>query len=376
MVQESGFRSEEEFFAAREQQAAEAKRDRARAEGLWKQLQRSGEPQAWRDRVLAEPKYHHWTFCEKLCHESAELADEDPARAGELAGLALDLVPKLPLSTRRASALQEYIWMHIGNVCRGRGDLKGAEGAFAKAKEFFLEGIMPTLPSPLIRGHLDALESALLRDQGRLREAVEKIVSALSLGSERSPYRPAIWLEKGRLERRLGQTEEALKSVVRASDLAVDSTDWRLRLRILIELGSLYCALGRHEEVTKAPAAVLKEAKKYPAEHARLLILEGRAAAGRGRIEEAEAALEKGRAVSAKAAAGDLVLLSLELAVLYAKEGRSQDLRGLAEPTLRLAESLRREAAATLRLFCRLAEHEKITAERAEQFLRDIARMI
>lgn len=376
MVQESGFLSNEEFIAAREQQAAEAKRDRARAEDLWKQLQRSGEPQAWRDRVLAEPQYHHWTFCEKLCHESAELADEDPARAGELAGLALDLVPKLTISKRRASALQEYIWMHIGNVCRGRGDLKSAAEAFEKAKEFFLEGIMPTLPGPLIRGHLEALESALLRDQGRLPEAAKKINEAITLGSERSPYRPAIWLEKGRLERRLGQTEEALKSVLRASDLAVDSTDGRLRLRILIELGSLYCALGRHEEVKKAPAAVLNSAKKYPAEHARLLILEGRAAAGRGRIKEAEAALEKGRAVSAKAAAGDLVLLSLELAVLYAKEGRSQDLRSLAEPTLKLAESVRREAAATLRLFCRLADQEKITAERAEQFFRDVARMI
>jgi tetratricopeptide (TPR) repeat protein len=376
MVQESGFLSNEEFFAAREQQAAEAKRDRARAEDLWKQLQRSGEPQAWRDQVLAEPKYHLWTVCEKLCHESAELADDDPARAGELAGLALELVPKLTISKSRASALQEYIWMHIGNVCRGRGDLKRAAEAFEKAKEFFLDGIMPTLPGSLIRGHLEALESALLRDQGRLREAVEKIGSAITLGSERSPYRPAIWLEKGRLERRLGQTEEALKSVLRAGELAIDSTDWRLRLRILIELGSLYCALGQHEEVTKATAAVLNEARKHPAEHARLLILEGRAAAGRGRIKEAEAALQKGRAVSAKAAAGDLVLLSLELAVLYAKKGRSRDLRSLAEPTLKLAESLRREAAATLRLFCRLAEQEKISVERAEQFLRDFVRMI
>jgi len=376
MVQESGFRSEEEFFAAREQQAAEAKRDRARAEDLWKQLQRSGESQAWRDRVLAEPRFHHWTFCEKLCHESAELADEDPARAGELAGLALDLVPKVTLSKRRASALQEYIWMHIGNVCRGRGDLKGAEEAFEKAREFFLEGIMPTLPSPLIRGHLEALKSALLRDQGRLPEAVKKINEAITPGSERSPYRPAIWLEKGRLERRLGQTEEARKSLLRANDLAIESTDWRLRLRILIELGSLYCAVGQHEEVTKAPVIVLNHAKQYPVEHARLLILQGRAAAGRGRIKEAEAALQKGRAVTAKAAVGDLVLLSLELAVLYAKEGRSQDLRSLAEPTLKLAQSIRREAAATLRLFCRLAEQEKITAERAEQFLQDIARMI
>jgi tetratricopeptide (TPR) repeat protein len=210
MVQESGFRSNEEFMAARDQQAAEATRDRARAEDLWRQLQRSGEPQVWRDRVLGEPEFQSWTFCEKLCHESAELADEDPARAGELAGLALDLVPTLSLSSPRRAALQEYIWMHIGNVCRGRGDLKGAEEAFEKAKEFFLEGMMGTLPGPLVRGHLEALESALLRDLGRLPEAVKKMDSALTLGAERSPSRPAFWLEKGRLQRRLGQPAEAV----------------------------------------------------------------------------------------------------------------------------------------------------------------------
>lgn len=376
MPDEPLIRSNEDFIAARDRQAAEAQRDRARAEGLWRQLQSGGEPAAWRERVLADSEFHLWTFCERLCHESAELADEDPARAGELAGLALDLVPKLALPKNRLSALQEYIWMHIGNVCRGRGDFQGAAEAFERAKEHFLDGMMGTLPGSLVRGHLEALESALLRDQGRLSEALKKINSALTLGADRSPGQSAFWLEKGRLQRRLGQPEEALRSVLRANEVASASTEPRLRLRILIELGSLYCDLGRHDEIPKTPAAVLKEAETFPVEQLRLQILEGRAHAGRGHLKEAEAALQKGRAALHKAAAGDLVLLALEIGVLYAREGRNQDLRNLAEPTLRLAENLPRDAVATLKLFCRLAEQEKVTVERAGQFLRDVSRMV
>jgi hypothetical protein len=62
---------------------------------------------------------------------------------------------------------------------------------------------------------------------------------------------------------------------------------------------------------------------------------------------------------------------------LCARRGRTAELKELAEQTLRLAENpgLGREAAATLKLWCRLAAQEKLSFERAIQFVRDFSRV-
>lgn len=155
-------RSNEEFFVARDRQTAEAKKERARAEGLWRRLEASGEPKVWRE-LLADPEFQSWTLCEKLCRESAWLADEDAGRAGELMELALEMLPRLALEKDRRAALEEYVWMHVGNVCRARGDLKSAEEAFGRTKEHFLGGLRDSLPGAMERVRLALLEFALLR---------------------------------------------------------------------------------------------------------------------------------------------------------------------------------------------------------------------
>ncbi|HEX7186464.1 MAG TPA: hypothetical protein VF756_31880 [Thermoanaerobaculia bacterium] len=377
MDDEPEIRSGEDFVAARDREVSEARKERARAAGLWRRLQDAGEPRAWRDLVLDDPDFQSWGLCETLCHESAALADEDARRAGELAELALELAPRLSLPKTRHAALQEYVWMHVGNVCRGRGDLARAEEAFEKAKEFFLDGIGGILPGVLDRSRLTALEAAVLRDRGSLAEALSKIDFAIQLSDRRDATRPAYLLERGHLYRRLGQLEPALEALAEAEKLASDSSDPRLLVRIQIELRSALCDLGRYAEIRKLPAAVQKAAAKLPAAQARLLYLEGRAAAGLGRMKEAEAALRKLRADPDRAV-GDLALLSLEVAALYARQEQTAELRELAEQTLPLAQDpkLRREAAATLKLFCRLAAQDKMTAERAAQFARDFSRIV
>jgi len=369
-------RSNEEFIAARDRQADEAKKERARAEGLWQRLEASGEPKAWRE-PLADPEFQSWALCEKLCRESAWLADEDAGRAGELMELAMEMVPRLALEESRRAALEEYVWKHVGNVCRARGDLRSAEDAFGRTKEHFLDGIRDSLPGPLERARLAVLESALLCDQGNQPESLRQMNHAMSLTSAGDSSLVAeVLLEKGCLHRRLSQSGEAHWALSLAAERAPENADPRLLLRIHIALGNVLCDLGRHGEVKALSAPRRREAGRSAIERSRLVALEGRIAVGLGRLQEAEAAMRKLRADPPGRAAADLALLSLEISALYVREGKIPELRDLAGEMLRLVEAphLSREAAATLKLFCRLAGQDKLTAERAAQFGRDFPR--
>jgi hypothetical protein len=368
------FRTPEEWVAAREGQASEAKRERARADKLWKRLT-SVDRREWRDRVLSAPEFHVWTFCEKLCDESAALADDDPAQAFELAQLALELVPEIPGDDKLLCGIQRYIWMHLGNAFRARGDLKKTEEAFQRAGELLVGSFAGSLPSLIRHDRLAVLEAALLRDQGDLVEALRKIQHALPLTGE-SPLLPSLFWEEGRLYRRLGRQEKALEALERAARACRQATDRRLLARIQIELGNVRCDLGRHAEVKEVPASVRKAAESFPLERVRLLCLKGRVAAGLGRVEEARAVLDQACAESHPRIVPELAMLSLETGALYARQAQTAELKGLAEQTLRLVEAgaLEREVGSTLKLWCKLAAQGTLGFERATQFVRDWTR--
>jgi tetratricopeptide (TPR) repeat protein len=371
------FRSNEEWAAARDSQAVEAAEERTRAEKLWLRLQDSGDRRAWRERVLSEPEFHSWAFCEKLCNESAELADDDHAEAFELAGLALELVSEIPGDEKLLCGIQHYAWMHLGNAFRARGDLKKAEEAFEQAGAFFLGSITGSLPSLVLHHRTAGLEAALSRDKGDFAEALRKINHGISLAGSHPAYRSSLYLEEARLHRRLGRAEKALQALDWAERAAQGSGNGRLLARLTIELGNILCDLGRHGEVMKVPARVRKAAESFPLERARLLCLEGRVAVGLERLAEARAVLEKARASIHERAVPDLALLSLETGALYAHQGKLAELKSLAEQTLRLVEvsGLDREVAAPLKLWCRLAAQDKLSPERATRFVHDWIRV-
>jgi tetratricopeptide (TPR) repeat protein len=363
-------RSPEEWVAARDRQAAEAVKERACAEKLWRRLA-AGDRSLWRDHVLGEPEFQVWAFCEKLCNESAELADDDPDPAFELAQLALELVPKTHADEKLLCGIQQYVWMHIGNAFRARGDWTKAEESFKQAGEFLLGSMAGSLPSVILRERLAGLEAALLRDQGDLVEALRKIHHAISLAGDRGVYRSSLLLEEARLHRRLGRPEEALQVLGWAERDAQSSIEGRLLVRIEIELGNARCDLGRHAEVEKVPGRVRKTAESFPLERARLLCLEGRVAAGLGRLEKARAILKKARTEIDARVVPELVLLSLETGALCVRQGKTTELKSLAEQTLQLVEAadLKGAVAATLKLWCRLAARDKLSFEHATRFV-------
>ncbi|HTQ81117.1 MAG TPA: hypothetical protein VMM92_14050, partial [Thermoanaerobaculia bacterium] len=96
----------------------------------------------------------------------------------------------------------------------------------------------------------------------------------------------------------------------------------------------------------------------------RLRWIEGRVAAGLDRLEEAEAALLEVRSgFVADENAYDAALTSLDLAAVYARQGRTAETKHLAAEILPIFRSreIHREAIAALHFFQSAAEMERLT---------------
>ncbi|HBL26918.1 MAG TPA: hypothetical protein DD490_08800 [Acidobacteria bacterium] len=357
------------WIAERDRRIAETARERAHAVTLWRRLQKTDRA-TWKETVAGDAEYHRMAFCEKLCDESVELAEDDADAAQVLVELALDLVPEVSGDRHQIGAIQEYIWKHVANVFRARGDLRKAQGAFEKAAEYFLQGISGSQPTLIQRDRLALLDSALHRDRGDLVEAGRLLDHATSLSDKGTAA--MIFLERARLQRQLTHPDKALDTLSLANRRA-EGGEPLLLLRLAIEEADILCDLRRFADVKKLPAALRKAAESHPLERARLLCLEGRILAGRGDLDGAVAALEKARKAQHPRAAAGLALLYLEIASLYAGKGRMAELKSLAEEALELVASpgLGREPAATLKMFGRLAAQDKMTPERVQSFVSD-----
>lgn len=109
----------------------------------------------------------------------------------------------------------------------------------------------------------------------------------------------------------------------------------------------------------------------------RLLWLRARIAAGLGQSEKAEAFFLSARdGFIAQGIGYDAAMVSLELALLFLREGRTADVKRLAEELLPIfeAQDVHREAAAALVLFQDAARREELTVKVVRElakYLRD-----
>jgi transcriptional regulator with XRE-family HTH domain len=108
-------------------------------------------------------EYRSWALCELACHESVEAVRDDPARALELANLAVRIAEKTPGTEAWRSKVQGYAWTHLGNARRASGDPTGADEALLKAGFLWRAGT--------------AAGNDLL-DEEKLREIDEAVVGA------------------------------------------------------------------------------------------------------------------------------------------------------------------------------------------------------
>jgi transcriptional regulator with XRE-family HTH domain len=346
--------------------------ERRRARDLWVRL-RSYSPGERRALVKEVEGFHTWALCELLCEESATAAADNADRARELADLALRVAELSPAHDEgsRSRRLSD-VWAFVGNARRVQGNLPSAEQAFARSREL-RQAAGPADPGLFDEARILDLEASLRREQRRLPEALDLLDRAFRVaGSRRAAGR--ILVKKGKTLEELGRYEEAVAALRQAAPLVDGREDPRLLLCLRFNLLENLFQTGRLAEA----APMLPEVRELAAslgnelDLVRLRWLEGRLAAGGGKVAEAMEAFREVRAEFSHRKIGyDAALVSLELAVLLTEQGKAGEVKDLARQMAPLfkAQRVHREALAALSLFRRAAEAETVTAELARQVL-------
>lgn len=267
----------------------------------------------------------------------------------------------------RARTLLALALAHQGNALRALEDFAAAEECFAEATIEVQGGRVTDLQ---VLAEIHCLEGSLHRSMRRFNAARRCLVRAELL------YRV---LRDGTLQGRtllclstlyqtMGDFRRALRAAEEANTRLPADTDPRLRLAVQHNRADFLADLGRHVDAAEflEDARPLYELFDDAWTRLRLAWLEGKIARGLGEVERAEERLRAARdGFAAEGSAYDAALVSLELALLYLDEGRTDPVRELAREMVATFRSLgiRREAVMAAALFAEVAERERVSVE-------------
>jgi tetratricopeptide (TPR) repeat protein len=310
-----------------------------------------GEPLERRESALrADPRYRTWAFCELLLGQGR-------ARLAAAAAEGLDPAAYPPPV---AADLAARCWGEAADVCRRAADFPGAEDALGRAAAHLIRGTGDRLALARLLDRKAALRSA----QGRCDEAVRLLRRAAAL------YRRAgqldslgrVLIQESHLHACSGDPMAAVSALREGLALADCATgrEPRLAFAACHSLAFLLDSLGRSAEARTllAVARPLVSASGDPLDAVRLRHLEARIAAALGESAAAEEALgEVGRIFLARGMGYDAAVAALDLAEIFARQGRTADLAALGAslPPLFRTRDLHRETVAALLLFQKAA---------------------
>jgi tetratricopeptide (TPR) repeat protein len=272
--------------------------------------------------------------------------------------------------------LRSLAWAALGNALRVQGDLPGAERSFDMADSWWDAGIVESEDALGYEPILLDLKASLRVAQRRFPEAFKLLADAIALflnGEHRDPHlagRSLILKAAAHIE--LGDPESALQDLQEANGLIDPQREPRLLLCIRHNLADNLSKAGRHQEA----ATLLPDLKALAAAHGsphdrlRLDWVEARVAAGLGEHERAQQLLTRIRqAFLAEGNAFDAALATLDLAIPLLQDGKTLEVRKLADKMVTVFRDLdlSREALAALLLFQEAARQETATATLAQE---------
>ncbi len=355
-----------------EQRRSLLARERRDAGQLWRTF-RDMSAEARRERVWEDTRYQSWGFFELLIDKSRWIVLEEPLKAEELLRLALDVTEHLDAARYGPGSIdsaKSRAWASLGNSLRVLGDFRQAELAFRHAETHLADGWLDPLDEALLLEY----KASLRRAQRRFGEAVEMADAAIALYREiNEPHlQGRATMAKGLVLRYAGDYETAA-TLFRDSLFLLDGAE-EPRLLALSQSNLIGCLIdgGRAQEA----AALLPEALKLIDEvgkrcdFLRLRWMEGTVAVVLGRPGEAEPIfLELIDAFIEDRLAYDVALVSLELSALYARQGRTADVKRLAGEMLPIFRSceVHREALAAFIVFQQAAEMEQLSLGLVEE---------
>lgn len=352
-----------ERLGAAEEERRRARRDLAALRAL--------PPEERAPRIgAARTRFRSRALAELLLEASRETARQDPAEAIALADLVPIVLDRVTCPIERATApsLVVLALARRANALRVAGELPAADRVFAEVRERLAAR---NLDDPALHAEVCSLEASLRRDQRR-PDAAESLI------------------DRSILLARLGHDERALaKALIQRADLlgerqelAVARASLREAMTLLDENEDRHlvaCAVGTLALIECERGAFI-EAERIVERHRSLLVgdggdawwtmrvltLEGRIALGLGRHQEAEERLLRAYRLSVEEGSElDAALGLLELAVLYVEQGRTAEVRRIAQQVQPAFASLdvRLEATAALVLFQQAAAAERVTVE-------------
>ena len=321
-----------------------------------------------REEVTAEgARCHTWGFCDLLLDTAREWGFQDPGRALELAGLGVEVAERLDggvYGTERVRDMAARAWASLGGAQRIRGDFHAAEASFVRAEQRLKQGTGDLVE----KAYVLLLKASLRGNQQRFREAFQLLDRVTSLGRrcEDEQLCGKALIMRGFLLGLANDPEAAIRHLTEGLAKVDPESDPRLVIVAQHNLTLYLAEGGRYREAMR----ILESARPLyhqvgdPMSLLRLRWVEGKIASALGHFNEAEELLRGVQAELIERELGyDAALLSLDLATIYASQGRSAEMRRLAEEMIPIFKSrdIHREAIAALFVFQKAAEMERVT---------------
>jgi len=351
--------------------ARRARRDRRRAEAVCRRLLAPGvSPKQRRLSIENAEECQRWAVAERLAHESEKAAAHSASDALELARLAVRAAELSPGEDAWRFRILGYVWIFLANAIRVGGELQESDEAFGKARQLWEAGAAAD-PGLLAGWRLPDREASLRRHQERYAEALALHAEALKIAPKEAAGR--ILLNKSGTLVEMGDAEHALATLLEAEPLINEMGDPRQLFGLQFNRIVCLCRLERYKEGEDLLPKVRESAVALGSvlDLERSLWLQGRLAAGLGRVEEAISSLEQVRRTFDHQIPYDFAEASLELAALYRRQGRTGEVKALARQMMWIftEQGVHGEAKKALRLFCEAAEEERLTMELIRRLL-------
>lgn len=346
------------------------------APDLWLRLQPLPYAQQLR-QVEEDGGLQTWALCRLLLRKSLEATFHRPELAVQLAMLAVKIAVHLGDAYHRdwVMDLRALSFAYLGNARRVIGELQSADDAFHEAHSHLRRS---GTGNARIEAEVLDLEASLRRAQRRFAEALSLLDRAVATYTSEDPEARDLHLagrslvNKAYSLEQAGRVEAAIAVLREAAPMVVEERDPRLVLCLKQNLVRLLPIAGLHQEAS----TLLEEVKQLTErigndlDLLRLRWTEGRVAFGLGLRGPAEQAFKQVQQEFLERDLGyDAALVSLDLAILYAKESCTQELKQLALDVLPAFSSreVHREAMAALILFQHACEEERLTVELARR---------
>lgn len=352
--------------------------ERAEAPALFIEIMKLP-PERQRLLIRNSLRFRTWGLLELLLDRAFETAIHDPEVSEWLALLGLDISERLDAAyycTGVVSDAQARAWGYMANARRLKSDLRGSAEAFKKAEICLQKGSNDPIELAI---HLD-LRASLFRAQRQFEEALSLLRRAVSLFQQYGhPHRAGRALLKvENVFHHLGDPEGGIPFLFQALELIDPEIEPRLLLCAHHNLVDNLAEAGRFIEAQKLYRQTLPLYRDFPdtSTQNRRKWVKGKIFLGLGQVQRAESLFLAAReGFIAESISYDVALVSLDLASIYARQGRTADLRRIAEEMLPIFSSLQiqREALAALAFLRQALDAERASVEvvsRVAEFFR------